>query len=204
MIELSHPSLDREHPHHSPEYAAVKAFYGERRAERSGVLLINHIHEGADILRALGRKLPTGESFSLYQATHAYCLHPLFQNDAELMTAGMGFMRSSDQDELSPFNIMMAMEYRWRANNWLSDKVRLAGATFYHDSLPDAGPIPEVRAMLIADKVQNYKDFLRFHKGTHARSAELGYYFKVWLKHLSVDDALFDKLCQVAEATQHD
>lgn len=41
--------------------------------------------------------------------------------------------------------------------------------------------------MLIADKVQNYKDFRKHHLDTHARADELDFYFKTWLKELDVD-----------------
>ena len=41
--------------------------------------------------------------------------------------------------------------------------------------------------MLIADKVQNYKDFLLYHKNTHERSDELDEYFNSWFKILHCD-----------------
>ena len=47
--------------------------------------------------------------------------------------------------------------------------------------------LPEVRDMLIADKIQNYKDFLFYHKGTHPRSRELEEYFKNWFGILGID-----------------
>lgn len=195
---------------HAPEFQAIANFYGERRAERSQVPLIHHIHEGRAIIKALGRKLPNGTSFSLYHAVHAYTLHPLFQNDAELMTFGLDYARQAEAENLSPTNIMLAMEYRARANAWLSDRVYMANfndggpGILQRTGKPDAGPIPEVHAMLIADKVQNRKDFLRHHEGTHARSAELNLYFQMWLEHLGVSDSLYEQLCQAAEAVSHE
>lgn len=41
--------------------------------------------------------------------------------------------------------------------------------------------------MLIADKVQNYKDFEIYHKSTHPRSKELDQYFKNWLQKLNIN-----------------
>jgi len=41
----------------------------------------------------------------------------------------------------------------------------------------------------VADKIQNYKDFLIYHQKTHARSKELNEYFQNWLKKLDVDFA---------------
>lgn len=195
---------------HAPEFQAIATFYGDRRAERSQVPLIRHIHEGRAIIKALGRKLPNGTSFGLYHAVHAYTLHPLFQNDAELMTFGLDYARQAEAENLSPVNIMLAMEYRARANAWLADKVYMANfndggrGILQRTGKPDAGPIPEVHAMLIADKVQNRKDFLRYHKGTHARSAELDLYFQVWLEHLGVSNSLYDTLCHAAEAVSHE
>lgn len=195
---------------HSHEFRAIASFYGERRAERSQVPLIRHIHEGVAIIEALRDQLPDDRNhYDFPRAARAYCLHPLFQNDAELHHAGRVYAGSAVPGD-SAFLVMLAMEYRWRANNWLADKVSFI---HYNDGapplllprgFPDAGPMPEVRAMLIADKVQNRKDFLRHHKGTHARSAELDLYFQVWLEHLGVSDSLYEQLCQAAEAVTHE
>ena len=50
---------------------------------------------------------------------------------------------------------------------------------------------PELRAMLIADKVQNKKDFQLYHQGTHERSKELSEYFDDWLELLGVTEEDF-------------
>lgn len=180
----------------SAEFDAIASFYGDRCAERSGVPLINHIHEGVAIILALRCQLPNGRHFHNYGPVHAYCLHPLFQNDAELTTVGMRAMQTGDLGRLP---VALAMEYRACANAWLSDKVRTVGSHMLCDGKPSAGPLPEVAAMLIADKVQNYKDFLQYHDGKHPRSVELSQYFQIWLGHLGVSDELFGDLCVVAE-----
>ncbi|MNV74432.1 hypothetical protein D3C71_1676480 [compost metagenome] len=54
--------------------------------------------------------------------------------------------------------------------------------------------------MLIADKVQNRKDFLAHHSGTHPRRAELDHYFKVWLRALDVDEDEFSALCAAIDS----
>ena len=46
---------------------------------------------------------------------------------------------------------------------------------------------PEVRLMLIADKVQNYKDFMLHHFMTHKRSNQLYMYFHNWFTLLDID-----------------
>ena len=174
------------------EYRLIAEFYGDSKAARSQVPLINHINEGVEIIGALSMR----SEIDRFYAACGYCIHPLFQNDRELHTVGIAALDSERPPRTKA--VMLAMEYRWRANNWLSDKV--------HDcimsGMPDAGPIPEVRAMLIADKVQNYKDFLVHHKGTHARSAELDLYFKTWLRHLNVNEGEFFRLSAVAAAVK--
>ncbi|MGK0389502.1 MAG: hypothetical protein ACI94Y_002242 [Maribacter sp.] len=45
----------------------------------------------------------------------------------------------------------------------------------------------EVKQMLIADKVQNYKDFMLYHYKLHTRSDELYEYFQNWSKLLGID-----------------
>lgn len=76
------------------------------------------------------------------------------------------------------YAVLLAMEYRNIANQYLSHRVI--------NSIDDIelGPVPGIRQMLIADKIQNYKDFLIYHKDTHERAAELDEYFKNWLAKL--------------------
>ena len=50
--------------------------------------------------------------------------------------------------------------------------------------------------MLIADKVQNRKDFLKYHYGTHKKSVELDIYFKNWLRALNVTEADYNFLIE--------
>src|SRR5687768_16111088 len=91
----------------SREYLAIAAVYGDRRAQRSHVRLIEHIDEGLAIMRALGAS---------DNAMRAYCLHPLVQADADLATARLR--------ELTDDVVVMALvfEYRHIANATLSDR----------------------------------------------------------------------------------
>lgn len=41
--------------------------------------------------------------------------------------------------------------------------------------------------MLVADKVQNYKDFSLYHADTHPRAKELERYFQNWFCRLNID-----------------
>lgn len=174
-------------------YEMVKLYYGTMRARRSGVPLIRHIDQGLAVLEHLG---------ALEVVRGAYCLHPLLQADTSLKD----FWERGDHISLPPAQILLAMEYRSRANSWLSDSVSLrdmaGGQVVDFSGLPDPGPLNEVKLMLIADKVQNYKDFLRYHQATHLRSRELTEYFHRWLSVLGVSTQLFEELCVAMDSVK--
>lgn len=168
----------------SQEYLAIREYYGNNYAKRSKVPLINHINEGIEIIEGLGGTLPDGRGFNEQAAAKAFCLHPLFQADEALLDVGLNYA----QVALDALPVALAMEYRTHANSWLSDKVWVDQFLETKQTRgPSAGNIPEVWAMLIADKVQNYKDFKIYHHETHPRRVELNYYFKAWLKYLKVE-----------------
>lgn len=153
-------------------YQLIVEHYALKTAKRSGVPLINHINEGIKILDLLGEP---------QRVKDAFCIHPMLQHDNDL-NANWKEVCMEMQDEPNGAEIiMLAMEYRSVANEFLSDKV--SGATFDDIRL---SPIPAVNAMLIADKVQNRKDFELYHLGTHPRSDELDKYFKMWLQRLGI------------------
>lgn len=184
--------MQEESVKYTPEYKAIQEFYGDRVAHRSGVMLINHINEGLEILEKIG---------STRDAMRAFCLHPLFQHDDDLS-------RMMKQDLLyvfSPRCVALTMEYRARANDWLSEKVfkvldmNSNGKLTYKlatSGQPFAGKLLEVKHMLIADKVQNYKDFLTYHFGKHERSEELNFYFLEWFKALDIGVDEYTRLIQ--------
>lgn len=62
------------------------------------------------------------------------------------------------------------------------------------DGLSSGGPLEAVRDMLIADKVQGRKQFIRNLRGRHARSDELDLNFDLWLQALEVDAEAYDGL----------
>lgn len=154
----------------SEEYQTVKKFYGDRTAIRSGVPLINHINEGLEVLYRIDASL---------DAMKAYALHPLLQADTDLAD---NFESIANNKEISPRVLMLAMEYRNIANAYLS--LREIKSI---DEI-DLSPIDDVNDMLIADKVQNYKDFLIYHADTHPRSVELDVYFNNWIDRLDCRD----------------
>lgn len=170
-----------KNPTSDGEWAVVEEFYGQRTAARSKVPLIEHIKEGISILESIGGSA---------DAKRAFCLHPLFQNDNDLLSVGADFAKKTG----NAYPVVLAMEYRARANSFLSDKILNSRGIVYATELPDPGSMIEVKHMLMADKIQNRKDFERFHKDTHERSAELDYYFKVWFKRLEISEETYQSI----------
>jgi hypothetical protein len=160
---------------------AIRAFYGDRRAERSGVALIHHIDDGVAILGALDARIV---------AMQAFCLHPIVQMDEDLSRAFVAG-GALDGERVDPLALTLALEYRRCANAHLS---RHAPETLQHVSL---APFDDVKLMLIADKVQNRRDFDRHHVSTHPRAHELTAYFARWLAFLGVDEKRYQQLTQV-------
>jgi hypothetical protein len=120
---------------YSNEYYAITKHYGERRANRSGVHMMNHIEEGIFILQQIGAS-PA--------AINAFCLHPILQPDEDIVNVG-----ENDWNAWDVKAIALAMEYRHIANAHLPK----------HEGVFDLSPLKEVNQMLIADKIQNCKDF---------------------------------------------
>ena len=156
----------------SREYAAIAREYGERRAKRSQVPLIQHIDDGLTVLEAIGAS---------EAAQRAFCLHPLLQDDAAY-AANIG--RTSELTD-DAHVLMLTLEYRRVANAALSSRELASAADI------ELSPIGEVNEMLVADKVQNRRDFLRHHLGSHPRSEILERYFELWLERLGVSAARY-------------
>lgn len=157
-----------------PHYEVICAFYGEQTARRSGVRYMNHIDEGLVILATLDASLD-----ALWDQDMRRALGP------ESMLHAYGV-------ELAP--LALAVEYRVVANAYLSNR---AVPSELEDIL--LSRLPEVNQMLIADKVQNRKDFEIHHKGKHESSRELDSYFRTWLKRLGVSEQRYRELASLAD-----
>mmetsp|Transcript_18220 Transcript_18220/g.25512 ORF Transcript_18220/g.25512 Transcript_18220/m.25512 type:complete len:297 (-) Transcript_18220:28-918(-) len=157
-----------------PEYDWIEKFYGDKKARRSGVHLMNHIDEGLYILNV----------FKANDLTkRAYAIHPMLQDDSELSA----FWK--DEEKMNAIDkrvLTLALEYRNIANAYLSYKPSTTEIKL--------SPLPEVNMMLIADKVQNRKDFELYHKGTHPRSDRLAEYFSQWLTALGVSEEKYQEV----------
>lgn len=149
------------------EYQAIATHYEDRAARRSGVPLMNHIDEGLAVLADLGAH---------EEVWRAWCIHPLVQLDDALPATFADLGRCTESSRV----LVLAMEYRNVANACLSR---------HEPPSPEAiglSPLPEVNAMLVADKVQNAKDFILYHRGSHPRTESLERYFHFWLARLGV------------------
>jgi hypothetical protein len=160
----------------SIEYEMIQDFYGVRVANRTGVPLINHIDEGLVILREINAS---------EDAMKAFCIHPLLQDDNDLAVG----LHHVVAEEVSPRALALALEYRSVANEYLSEKTDVPGREIR------LSPLQEVNQMLIADKVQNRKDFIEYHLGTHPNSDKLNRYFLYWLQELGIDEEKYQNLC---------
>lgn len=156
------------------EYKRIQSLYGNKTTNRSGAELINHIDEGLYILNKIGAS---------NIAKRAYCLHPIVQGDS-------GLKENFYEMKFHSTVVIAAIEYRSVANEYLSKReiktmedIRLS-------------PLKEVNDMLIADKIQNRKDFDLYHKGKHERSDDLDEYFNNWFKRLGITDDFYNDFCE--------
>ena len=149
------------------EYKAIEDHYDERVAARSGVPLMHHIDEGLQVLAQ--RNAST-------RAMKAFSIHPLVQEDGALATAYPHIASLTEEAAV----LTLALEYRNIANSTLSTRA-IEGAR----DIP-LSPLTEVNEMLIADKLQNWKDFVLHHRSTHPRSTVLDRYFAAWHERLGV------------------
>lgn len=161
------------------EYKLIARHYGDRVAKRSQVPLMSHINEGLVVLDRIS---------STDDAKRAFCLHPLFQADEDLKENG--YLASF----VDPHVLLLTVEYRNIANAFLSDKI-----PSHNDKDIQLSPLYEVNDMLIADKVQNYKDFITYHRSTHVRSDELDTYFRKWLYTLDISEKTYESLCKAID-----
>tara|TARA_R110000851_G_scaffold50092_1_gene119996 strand:- start:2503 stop:2988 length:486 start_codon:yes stop_codon:yes gene_type:complete len=149
----------------SQAYQLIAEYYGNKTTKRSGITLINHIDEGRIILDHLNTSDIVKD---------AYYLHPLLQSDEYfIVNKEMSF------DGVNTQSIILTCEYRRVANSYLSfmNKKEFVGLTCL-----------EIKKMLIADKIQNYKDFMLYHYPTHEKSDRLYEYFHDWFEILKINN----------------
>lgn len=156
-------------------YHLIQKHYMDKKAKRSGIPYMNHIDEGLLILEHIN---------ATDVAKDAYCIHPILQSD-ESLRDNMHFVSEVDYETL-----IVTMEYRNVANRYLSNRRLENPADIY------LGPMKDVHDMLVADKLQNYKDFVLYHRDSHARSAELELYFNNWFSRLKISEEMVQEYSQ--------
>lgn len=165
-------------------YHMILGFYGDRTANRSGIPLINHINEGLFILASVDASLETMQ---------AWCLHPIVQANEDFSNV-LGDSSLIDDADIAP--LILAMEYRHAANSYLSqmiltqeEKVALR---------QKVNQFEQVRFMLVADKIQNHKDFIMQPSGTYENEERLQEYFLDWIMNvLELSNDAFEYLTEI-------
>lgn len=145
------------------EYKVISSFYNNKITKRSKVPLMNHINEGLIMLQIWNRPLKEQKAFAI---------HPIVQNSENIDVSW------SESYEL-------ALEYKKVANSYLCRP-----ETDYISSLSDMYSFIGYMSIgcaynLLADKIQNQKDFLIYHGRTHPRRIELQKYFNNWICFLN-------------------
>ena len=163
--------MENKQIYYTDEYHLIKSHYRNNKTLRSGVKLMNHIDEGLDIM--IKRK-------ASLQAMKAYCLHPLLQSDEDF---NKNYYFKSIHD-CCTIAVILAVEYRRVANSYLSTMSVKDFVGFTNK---------DIFEMLVADKIQNEKDFSKYHEGTHKRSNELREYFINWFNLISIYQQFLDK-----------
>ena len=169
----------------STEYRLVCDFYGDHCATRTGLHYINHIDEGLFVLREIGASI---------LAMKAFIIHPLLQGDRDFAEFYERMSLRSELSIIDPKVLMLAIEYRSVANEYLSYKPKMTIRL---------SPLKEVNDMLIADKIQNRKDFELFHGEHHEHRERLKEYFREWLSALQVSEEMYQAIKQKLLTSVH-
>jgi len=181
--------------HEQVAYQVISDHYEGKIAERSGFPYIKHIDDGLLILNELG---------ATDEIKAAYCLHPIFQCEADPILVINNIVKDDNggvkrkyatfasvrhdlpyptELYISPQVQELAEQYTITANSYLSPNCIDSG-----DYVP-VSHLMGVNVMLLADKVQNYADF-EANSGMEGpefkdKRIRLHIYFKNWLRKLA-------------------
>lgn len=174
-VQAEMKSIDDRWLGKTQEYRLIKEFYDDQRAKRSGVPYINHIIEGCAALWAMtGVESADVTVQEAREMQRAFCLHPFAQNSLK------EFTDLACKHELHQRLIIWAADYAAIARQFLT-----VDLPHYPTHPPRIvlSQIREVNLMLLADKIQNYKD-LRHYNSLLPNYAALNYYFEHWISEL--------------------
>jgi hypothetical protein len=149
-------------------YSCIENYYGSAKAKRSGIPYINHIDEGCGILYLLNASSAAKEAFML---------HPIYQ-------AG----DNTGNTSINMLSINMAKDYALIANKCLRHNYKDVHYTVLEEYLE----CESIKHMLIADKIQNYKDF-KNHIKKYEERRDIEEYFLWWFDTLGVSHKFLNK-----------
>lgn len=164
-------------------YETINAFYKSKKTSKN-VPYINHINEGIIHLEEMKVSNDT---------INAFILHPLAQcvnlkgADAKVILTQKEMDKHFNIYDIEPIIAYELLMYRKFANAYLC-RPETDDYTFNDafEVIKDLKNDQSVLKMLVADKLQNYKDFVIYRKNDHKRSKELETYFNYWLLSLII------------------
>lgn len=165
-------------------FQRISRHYGATAAQRTKLPWINHIVEGVVLIHQLGGRIG---------AADAFCWHPLIQSDTTYLETLVEMRRHYNLNTNGEV-LVNVLGYRDAANRWLRGVVN-------KDNQPKKHPLESVNVMLMADKIQNRKDFEANERLFSVEdAASLHYYFDCWFNTLGITPEIYadqtDKLAK--------
>ncbi len=184
---LKHKSFDFTVAQTIPEstekaYELISRAYGNTVSKRANIPYMNHIDEGIFILKMLNAN---------DDAIGGWMLHPIFQVPELENVYG-----EEAKLKLDAAQVMIAMDYARVANAYLSHR------KIDNIEQIELSPIAEVNQCLIADKIQNMKDFINYHSDTHPRAIDLYEYFQNWILRLDIPYGFVQNMLKALESIE--
>lgn len=156
-------------------FQQISRYYGATTTQRTKLPWINHIVEGVVLVQQLGGRI---------HAADAFCWHPLIQSDDTFLET-LAEMQRYYNLNTSGEVLVNTLGYRDAANRWLRGAVS-------KDNQPKKHPLNDVNIMLMADKIQNRKDFEANEKLFSVEDASsLHYYFDSWFTTLGITPEIY-------------
>lgn len=148
-------------------YSVIEKYYGSAKAKRSGIPYINHIDEGCGILYLLNASS---------NAKEAFMLHPIYQNG------------DNTRYFFNILSVDLAKNYAYIANQFLRQYYKNIHSTVLEECLK----CENIKHMLIADKIQNYKDF-KNNINRYEERRDIEEYFLWWFDTLGISHRFLNK-----------
>lgn len=173
----------------SEEYKLAERILTPLQARRAGVSYFTHVKQGLAIMNAYveNEDYPVIVYDPIIEK-RAFCLHPLIQKVEDFKD------NYYELNVCNPLCVALAVEYRWTANLGLRPILEANGCSI---TLSD---FPAVNLMLVADKVQNYYEFLKYGEPKFSKEdARIDLYFRRWLERLDIDDKKYKYLTKALD-----